>query len=141
MDPQHSTTPFIPSLKQSVSKEREKSELITRDQIIQLMKMVDSRLAPDQEVISFFQDLIEDYVEVCMEDMMLFTKHRADNTVDFRDAKLYYERSFSKCIPGIMNVSQQQHPPTDSIVKTIHKKKPHTKTYLNRLQDFKKSKK
>ncbi|ELP89012.1 hypothetical protein EIN_493110 [Entamoeba invadens IP1] len=122
-------------------KERPQGELVTRENILQTMRMVDPRLLPDSDVISFFQEMIEEYVEQSVEEMMIFAKHRGDNTVDFRDAKLFYERAFKHSIPGILSVIQQNHPPTESIVKSLNKKKPIPKSYLAHLQDFKKSKK
>ncbi|EDR28115.1 hypothetical protein EDI_322430 [Entamoeba dispar SAW760] len=122
-------------------KARTQGELVPRDNIIQLMKMLDARLAPDQEVISFLQDLVEEYVIESAEEMMVYARHRSDNTLDFRDAKLYYERQFHHSIPAILSVIQQSHLPTESILKSIYKKKPLTKNHITHIQDFKKAKK
>ena len=129
----------IPGL-QAGAKDRG-GELVTRDQIVHLMKLVDARLAPDQDVVGCFQDLVEEYVEECVREMMLYSKHRQDNTVDYRDAKLYFEKTFGTSVPGILAAVQPQQPPTESVMKSTYRRKPMSKTHLSHVQDFKKAKK
>ena len=121
---------------------KENNDLIQRDKILELMKMIDSRLKPDQEVINYLQDLVEIFVLESLSEMIEYSKHRGDdNTVDFKDAKLFYERKFKRSIPFISSVWSNGTSLVETISKSIKKNKSCTSSYFSHLQDFKKMKK
>ena len=116
------------------------ADLVSDEKIKALMKKIDFRLIPSKEVINFINGAIEQYVIESMKEMIKYAIHRSDNTVDFRDAKLFYERSFNKGVPMILGIMQQQNT-IKLTLRAIQKKRAATKNHIRRIQDFKKSKK
>ena len=91
--------------------------------------------------MEFFQEIVEQFVLESIEEIALYARHRDDNTVDFKDAKLFYERKFKHSLPSILSVLYTNQLPPEIILKSVKKNKPPTDDYLDHIQDFKKIKK
>ena len=116
-------------------------ELVSEESINKLCQTINPEWKIDEETIEFIQEIVEQFVLESIEEIALYARHRGDNTVDFKDAKLFYERKFKRSLPSILSVFFTNQLPPEIIMKSIKKSKPPTEDYLNHIQDFKKAKK
>ena len=131
--PSHSLT----QLRQSTFK----THILNEEALNDLIKMINPSLKLDNDVLIFFQDMITDYITESIEEMALYARHRGGDTVDFKDAKLFYEQHFHHSLPAILSVYQQSNAPLETLVKSIRKCRKPTEKYINNILDFKKGKK
>ena len=122
-------------------KQQKANELLPQQTLLHFIASMNPQLEIEKDVLLFLQEMIDEFVTESIEEMAQYARHRGDNTVDMKDAKLFYERKFHHSVPAILSIIRDIHNPSDIIFKSIKKDKQPTTSYLNYLQDVKKSKK